>query len=57
MLNVKKTKFSARRKRLKNSKMEFSSCKVNVVLDMSFDDLMSDRDLGKCMKQLMHCYR
>ena len=54
---LKKTKFSARRKRLKNSKMEFSSCKVNVVLDMSFDDLMSDRDLGKCMKQLMHCYR
>jgi hypothetical protein len=36
--------------------MDQSGCKVTVVLDMSFDDLMSDRDLGKCLKQLMHCY-
>jgi hypothetical protein len=36
--------------------MDGSDCKVNVVIDMSFDDLMHDRDLGKCLKQLMHCY-
>ena len=47
---------SAHRKRLKNSRMDQSSCKVNIVLDMSFDDKMEIREIGKSLKQLMHCY-
>jgi tRNA (guanine9-N1)-methyltransferase len=31
------------RKELKNAKMATSSCKVSVVIDMSFDDLMDAR--------------
>ena len=36
--------------------MSESSCKVKIVIDMSFENLMNQRDLGKCLKQLMHCY-
>ena len=44
------------RKSLKHSKMSDSSCKVGVVFDMQFGDLMNQRDLGKCLKQIMKCY-
>ena len=44
------------RKRLKERKMVDSLCKVTVVVDMQFEALMNQRDLGKCLKQLMHCY-
>lgn len=44
------------RKSLKHSKMSDSSCKVGVVFDMQFGDLMTQRDLGKCIKQIMKCY-
>ena len=44
------------RKRLKERKMVDSLCKVTVVVDMQFENLMNQRDLGKCLKQLMHCY-
>ena len=33
-----------------------SSCKVGVVFDMQFSELMTQRDLGKCLKQIMKCY-
>ena len=36
--------------------MSDSSCKITVVIDMGFENLMNQRDLGKCLKQLMHCY-
>ena len=36
--------------------MSDSPCKVTVVIDMGFEHLMNQRDLGKCLKQLMHCY-
>jgi len=41
---------------LKLSKMAESSCKLRVCFDMNFDDLMTQRDLGKCLKQVMRCY-
>ena len=48
--------FSEHRKRLKQKKMSESLCKINVVIDMSFESLMNQKDLGKCLKQLLHCY-
>ena len=44
------------RKSLKHNKMSDSSCKVGVVFDMQFGDLMTQRDLGKCLKQIGKCY-
>uniref|UniRef100_A0A1B6D029 tRNA (guanine(9)-N(1))-methyltransferase n=1 Tax=Clastoptera arizonana TaxID=38151 RepID=A0A1B6D029_9HEMI len=44
------------RKMLKLSTMATSSCKLRVVIDFSFDHLMNNRDLCKCLKQLNHCY-
>ncbi|XP_046682441.1 tRNA methyltransferase 10 homolog A [Homalodisca vitripennis] len=44
------------RKMLKQSTMALSSCKLRIALDFSFDDLMSEKDIGKCLKQLNHCY-
>ena len=48
--------FCEHRKRLKQRKMTESLCKVTVVIDMGFENLMNQRDLGKCLKQLLHCY-
>ena len=48
---------TASRKSLKEVKMSQSSCGVCVVFDMQFGDLMTDRDLGKCLKQISRCYR
>ena len=48
--------YSASRKRLKEVTMASSACRVGVVVDMSFGHLMHQRDLGKCCKQLLHCY-
>ena len=47
---------STSRKILKQKKMSESNCKVGVVFDMQFSDLMTQRDLGKCLKQIMKCY-
>jgi len=47
---------SASRKALKHLKMTDSPCKVGVVFDMDFDELMSQKDLGKTLKQVLHCY-
>ena len=48
---------TASRKSLKDVKMSESSCRVCVVFDMQFSDLMTERDLGKCLKQITRCYR
>ena len=48
---------TASRKSLKEVKMSGSSCLVRVVFDMQFGDLMTERDLGKCLKQITRCYR
>jgi len=44
------------RKVLKSHTMESSTCKVGVVIDLSFDDLMIEKDIGKCCKQIQRCY-
>ncbi|XP_027853931.2 tRNA methyltransferase 10 homolog A [Aphis gossypii] len=42
--------------KVKTNKMADSTCKQRIVLDMSFDDLMSDKDLCKCSNQILRCY-
>ncbi|CAH1397383.1 unnamed protein product [Nezara viridula] len=49
-------KLGPTRKELKQHKMSLSSCKVRVLLDFSFDDLMNEKDLHKCINQFSHCY-
>ncbi|PSN38365.1 tRNA methyltransferase 10 A [Blattella germanica] len=49
-------KLGPSRKELKHAKMSESSCKVHVVVDLSFDDLMNNKEMGKCIKQLHRCY-
>lgn len=44
------------RKRLRDCTMANSSCKQRVVIDLDFEHLMHERDLGKCMKQLHRSY-
>lgn len=44
------------RKRLKSNSMKNSSCKVGICVDMSFADLMIEKDLHKCIKQVSRCY-
>ena len=44
------------RKRLKGTTMAGSSCKQRVAVDMSFDDLMIEKHLAQCIKQISRCY-
>ncbi|XP_043275392.1 tRNA methyltransferase 10 homolog A [Venturia canescens] len=44
------------RKALKKCTMAESSCKVTITIDMSFDDLMQDKDVAKLIKQILRCY-
>lgn len=64
-LKAKKRKLEAKlnnieagpsRKELKRSKMENSTCKIGVVIDLSFDDLMTNKDMGKVVKQILRVY-
>lgn len=36
--------------------MADSTCKMNVTIDLSFDDLMIDKDIAKMIKQILRCY-
>lgn len=36
--------------------MAASSCKLTVTIDLSFDDLMIDKDIAKLTKQILRCY-
>lgn len=44
------------RKQLKRAKMENSPCKIGVAIDLSFDHLMIDKDMGKVIKQILRVY-
>ncbi|XP_046736443.1 tRNA methyltransferase 10 homolog A [Diprion similis] len=44
------------RKALKKSTMADSSCKLTVTIDLSFDELMIDKDIAKLIKQILRCY-
>lgn len=43
-------------RRPKPKKMAESECKMRLVVDMSFDDLMVDKDRRRCISQLGYCY-
>lgn len=36
--------------------MANSTCQINVSIDLSFDDLMIDKDVAKMIKQILRCY-
>ncbi|BES96267.1 RNA (Guanine-9-)-methyltransferase domain-containing protein [Nesidiocoris tenuis] len=44
------------RKAMKNFKMSSSDCKIRVCLDFSFDHLMGNKELNKCVNQMGRCY-
>ncbi|KAJ3642407.1 hypothetical protein Zmor_025199 [Zophobas morio] len=44
------------RKQLKKMKMKDSPCKIGVCIDLSFDDLMIDKDMAKTIKQILRVY-
>ncbi|XP_008558822.1 tRNA methyltransferase 10 homolog A [Microplitis demolitor] len=44
------------RRELKKSTMENSTCRLTITIDMSFDDLMIDKDIAKLVKQILRCY-
>ena len=44
------------RKHLKQVVMGSSACQQRVVIDLSFENFMNDRDLKKCIKQVHRCY-
>lgn len=54
--NTYEMTFRAHRKQLKQRRMVDSDCRIRVALDYSFGHLMNQRDCGKSLKQLMHCY-
>lgn len=47
---------SAKRKRLKANKMDDSPNLVRVAIDFDYDDLMLDKDIAKCSKQMLRVY-
>ncbi|KAL6266941.1 hypothetical protein P5V15_000026 [Pogonomyrmex californicus] len=44
------------RKVLKRSTMAASACTLTVTIDLSFDELMIDKDIAKLTKQILRCY-
>nr|CAG4644287.1 EOG090X0D3U [Lepidurus arcticus] len=44
------------RNQLKQTTMANSQCKVHVVIDLSFDDYMAEKDIAKCVKQVHRSY-
>ena len=48
--------YGSYRKILKKTYESKSKSDFHVAFDMSFGDLMNQRDRGKCLKQVMHCY-
>ncbi|EZA62676.1 RNA (guanine-9-)-methyltransferase domain-containing protein [Ooceraea biroi] len=44
------------RKFLKQSTMAASPCTLTVTIDLSFDELMIDKDIAKLTKQILRCY-
>lgn len=50
------TRTGPSRKALKRNKVEQSSNFLRVAIDLEFDDLMTDRDISKCVKQCLRIY-
>ncbi|XP_022192816.2 tRNA methyltransferase 10 homolog A [Nilaparvata lugens] len=49
-------KLGPSRKTLKRCLMSTSACKVTVAIDLSFDDLMNEKEMQSCLKQINRCY-
>lgn len=47
---------SSKRKKLKQNKMDDSPNPVSVAIDFDYDELMVDKDIAKCAKQMLHVY-
>lgn len=47
---------SSKRKKLKLNKIEDSQNLVSVAIDFDYDDLMHDKDIAKCAKQMLWVY-
>lgn len=47
---------SSKRKMLKMNKMDNSSNLVSVAIDFDYDELMTDKDIAKCSKQVLRVY-
>lgn len=47
---------SSKRKKLKANKIENSSNLVSVAIDFDYDELMLDKDIAKCSKQMLRVY-
>lgn len=54
--NGEPTRTGPSRKALKNNRMEDSQNLITVAVDLEFDDLMIDKDVCKCAKQLLWVY-
>jgi len=48
--------YTSSRKSIKKTYEDKSKSSIQVVFDMSFGDLMNQKDRGKCLKQVLHCY-
>lgn len=47
---------AAKRKKLKQNKMDNSANLVRVAIDFDYDELMMDKDIAKCSKQMLRVY-
>uniref|UniRef100_A0A8D8JSL0 tRNA (guanine(9)-N(1))-methyltransferase n=1 Tax=Culex pipiens TaxID=7175 RepID=A0A8D8JSL0_CULPI len=50
------TRTGPSRKELKRNKVDYSRADISVVVDLSFDEMMIDKDVAKCVKQLLRIY-
>uniref|UniRef100_A0A069DYI4 tRNA (guanine(9)-N(1))-methyltransferase n=1 Tax=Panstrongylus megistus TaxID=65343 RepID=A0A069DYI4_9HEMI len=53
---LKNIKLGPTRKQLKNREMLANKSKLRIVLDFSFDHLMTNKDMNKCVNQMSRCY-
>lgn len=44
------------RKELKRNKIDYSKSDITIAVDLSFDEMMIDKDVAKCVKQLLRIY-
>lgn len=47
---------TSKRKKLKQNKIDDSPNLVSVAIDFDYDELMEDKDIGKCAKQMLRVY-
>lgn len=50
------SQFKPTRKQLQKNKVDPEKSKISLAIDLSFDDLMSEKDLNSCASQLMRIY-